>query len=107
MTNNIFKGLVKDPRDVQAPEGSINAQLLALSQQREYTYDMKGRVLLLPRTGLIVVPARTHSNGWYCVVVDGSVGRKENGMESYPRGGYDIDVSDLEMQTAIELEVVR
>lgn len=101
-----FKGLVRDPRYVQAPEGSINAELLALSQQRTYTHDMKGRVVLLPRTGIIGVPIEMTSGGhWNFVIVDGSACKKEDGMVSYPRGGYNIDVSDLELQTAVELVI--
>ena len=98
-----FKGLfdLPDPRDVAAPEGSTNAQLLALPQQRVHTHDMKGKLLLLPRTGIIGVLA-DHVGGKF-IVVNGSACRKEDGSEAYPRGGHDISVSDLELQTAIEL----
>lgn len=98
----------RDPRDVEAPEGSINAQLLALPQQRQHTHDMRGRLLRLPRSGLIVVPIRYHVGYYSCVVVDGTEGpRRDDGTELYPRGGHDIDVSALEMQTAIELTVTK
>ncbi|MGN6325774.1 hypothetical protein [Pseudolysinimonas sp.] len=103
-----FKGLTRDPRDVQAPPGSINAQLLELPEQRFYTHDVKGMLLLLPRTGLIVVPFQESGDShWSCVVVDGSAVTKEDGSHPYPRGGYHIDVSELELTTAIELTVVR
>lgn len=92
-----------DVRDVFAPEGSINAALLALPQQREHTHDMKGRVLLFPRTGIIGVPHEMNDVGYYVTIVDGSACTDENGREVYPRGGYGIHVSDLEMQTAIEM----
>lgn len=97
----------RDPRDV-APPGSINEALLALPQQREYTHDMQGRMLLFPRTGIIGVPFQMNSGGsWGVVVVDGSACVDENGREIYPRGGHHIDVSELEMQTAIELAIVK
>lgn len=103
-----FKGLTRDPRDVPAPPGSINAELLELPEQRFYTHNVKGMLLLLPRTGLIVVPYRAHAGGsWSSVVVDGDACRKEGGTVPYPRGGYDIEVSELELTTAIELTVVR
>jgi len=96
-----FEGLMKDPRDVEAPEGSTNAQLLALPQRRVHTHDMVGRLVVLPRTGIVGVLA---DDGGRFVVVDGSACKKADGYEAYPRGGHHITVSDLELQTAIELE---
>lgn len=105
---SIFKGLSPDPRNVQAPPGSTSAELLALPQQREHTHDMEGMILFFPRTRIIGVPYKANRASWTVVVVDGSFGpRKDDGREVYPRGGHHIDVSDLEMQTAIELGPVR
>ncbi|MDF2990242.1 MAG: hypothetical protein K0S37_756 [Microbacterium sp.] len=101
-----FKALMPDPRDVPAPPGSINAELLALPQRREYTHDLKGALLYFPRSDQVMVPFQAESGGhWSCVVVfNGSrAPRRENGRLVYPRGGYNLDVSELEMQTAIEL----
>lgn len=93
---SLLDGLLPDIREVAAPAGSINAELLALPQERTHTHDMQGRLLLLPRTGLIVVPYKTNGIGYDVVIVSGD--------GTYPRGGYNLHVSDLEMQTAVELE---
>lgn len=93
-----FKSLIKDPRDVPAPPGSINAELLALPQQRDLAWDMEGRVLFLPRTGHTVVPFTMRKSGYSCIVVDGP--------QPYPRPTK-IHVSDLEMLTAIECTITR
>jgi hypothetical protein len=84
-------------RNVQAPPGSTNAELLALPQQRVWTADMRGGVYLLPRTGIIVAPHRFEKGGAGAMVIVGN--------EHYPRGGHDLWISDLELQTAIEVEV--
>lgn len=82
-----------------APAGSINADLLALPQQRTFTGQMRGGIYLLPRTGAIVTPTRDLADGADCIVLDG------NGV--YPRGGHDIWVPDLELQTAVELDLSK
>jgi len=109
-----FSKLSPDVRDVPAPAGSINEALLALPQQRKYTHDLKGKLLYFPRTDQVMVPfemARGAGGGWNVVVVfngeraprhDGTRGWKA-GEPVYPPNGHSLFVSELEMQTAIEL----
>lgn len=75
------------------PHGSTNAALHELPAYREHTHDLIGVVLYLPRLKFIVVPFRLVSSGGAgCVIIEGD--------KTYPRGGYDIDVSDWELQRA-------
>jgi hypothetical protein len=76
---------------------SINQELENFPVQREYVHDVKGRILYLPRTGLVVVPVTQNSSGWDCVVVKG------NGV--YPVGGHDVAVSNREILRAIEATI--
>ena len=71
---------------------SINEQLAELPIVREHVHDVKGLVLYFPRTGLVMVPHKMTRGGWKCVVVVGN--------ETYPRGGYDLFVSDEEIKRA-------
>jgi hypothetical protein len=71
---------------------SINEQLAELPVVREHVHDVKGFVLYFPRTGLVMVPYEMTRGGWNCVVVVGN--------ETYPRGGYDLFVSDEEIRRA-------
>lgn len=64
-----------------------------------WSYDAKGRVLEIPN-GLIVVPYEQTSGGWYAVVLD--PGANERCQKSYPRGGYNILVSNDDVETALE-----
>ncbi len=79
------------------PEGSINAELHALPVLRFYGRALRGVPVLLPRCGLVVVPHRFDysDDGAGAIVVMGS--------ETYPRGGYDVDVSEWELQRAQRL----
>lgn len=74
---------------------SINQQLEQIPTQRAYAHDVKGRVLFMPRTGLVVVPYEDVSTGWQCVVVKG------NG--TYPVGGHNIYVGNREILRGVEL----
>jgi len=75
------------------PQGSTNAVLHELPAFREHTHDLIGVVLYLPRQMLVVVPFRLCDNGGAgCVIVEGD--------KKYPRGGYDIYVSEWELQRA-------
>lgn len=80
-----------DPRAVGI---SINDYCKLLPKQR-YTHEAQGKILLLPSSGLVVVPFKEHTGGWDVVVVEG--------FGSYPVGGYHLSVSDGEIETAIEL----
>ena len=76
---------------------SINEQLADLPVVREHVHDVKGLVLYFPRTGLVMVPYEQVRGGWSCVVVVGN--------ETYPRGGYDLFVSDDEIRRATALDI--
>lgn len=66
-----------------------------LSPQR-LSHDARGRILLMPGSGLTVVPFEMRKGGgWTVVVVDG--------YGSYPVGGYHLVIGDAEITTAIEL----
>lgn len=75
------------------PEGSINAALHELPVRQKYLGT--GTLVYLPRTGFIVTLIEHGTGGMRGVIVVGN--------ETYPRGGYDIDVSDWEVQRAVVL----
>lgn len=74
---------------------SINQELENYPVRRAWAHDVKGRVLLMPRTGLVAVPFEDTNTGWNCVVVKG------NG--TYPVGGHNIYVSNREILRGVEL----
>lgn len=80
--------------DPRANGISINDYCKLLPRQR-YSHEAQGQILLLPSSGLVVVPFREHTGGWDVVVVDG--------FGSYPVGGYHLAVGAAEIETAIEL----
>lgn len=75
-------------------ELSIN-EWCATQPHRQDSYEVKGWVLLFPRTNLIMVPFQRTNSGWNCIVVRGD--------NTYPVGGYDLSVSDNEIECAIRL----
>lgn len=82
--------------DPRADGISINEYCKLLPKQR-YSHEARGRILLLPSSGLVVVPFNEHTGGWDVVVVEG--------FGSYPVGGYHLSVGDAEIETAIELSL--
>lgn len=80
-----------DPR----ANGISTNDYCALLPKQRYSHEARGRILLLPSSGLVVVPFNEHTGGWDVVVVDGH--------GSYPVGGYHLSVGDAEIETAIEL----
>ncbi|WP_139187269.1 hypothetical protein [Pseudarthrobacter chlorophenolicus] len=62
-----------------------------------YSHEARGLVLLMPRTGLVVVPFLEHKGGWDAVVVDGG--------NNYPVGGYHVYLGDTEIETATEIRL--
>jgi hypothetical protein len=82
---------------------SINDEIEAIAahnggQRRRYSYTAKGMILLLQRTGQIVVPVSMRDGGeWACTIVVGT--------DIYPRGGYDIMVGADEIEQAIEIPI--
>lgn len=82
--------------DPEAEGLSINDYCARLPRRR-YAHTAHGLILKLPRTGLVVVPFRSHTTGWDAVVVEGH--------GSYPVGGYDVYISNNEIETAIEVRL--
>lgn len=78
---------------------SINSALHELPAYREHVLGLLGTVLYLPRTRWVVVPTRLLGGGgdmsMGCVIVHGD--------ETYPRGGYDVVVSEWELQRALRV----
>lgn len=70
-------------------------------ERKRHSYDCKGRLLTI-REGMTVVPYEQIKSGWYAVVVEATT---EADRKSYPRGGYNIVVSDEDVETAIEREM--
>jgi hypothetical protein len=83
-----------DPRAVGL---SINDYCALLPKQR-YSHEARGRILLLPSSGLVVVPFEMlKGGGWTVAVVEG--------FGSYPVGGYHLSVGEAEIETAIQLAI--
>jgi hypothetical protein len=81
--------------DPRANGISTNDYCAMLPKQR-YSHEAQGKILLLPSSGLVVVPFEMlKGGGWRVVVVDG--------FGSYPVGGYHLVIGDAETETAIEL----
>lgn len=78
---------------------SVNDYLKTIPERRRYTYDVKGKLLLFPRTDMVMVPYEMHSDGsWSCVVVLGN--------DTYKPDGYSLWVSEDEIRTAVEIDLV-
>lgn len=75
---------------------SIN-DFCARLPKRRWSHAAQGLLLEFPRTGLVGVPYLAHGNGAWAVVV---VGADRTG--TYQPGGYDLYVSQGEIETAIE-----
>ncbi|HEX9089559.1 MAG TPA: hypothetical protein VF867_18860 [Arthrobacter sp.] len=82
-----------DPR----ADGISTNDYCKLLPKLRYSHEAQGKILLLPSSGLVVVPFNNHTGGWDVVVVDG--------FGSYPVGGYHLSVGDAEIVTAIELGI--
>lgn len=78
-------------------EGLSSNDYCARLPRRRYSHQAYGLILRLPRTGLVVVPVRDYKDGWGCVVVEG--------YGAYPVGGYDVSISNTEIETAIEVRL--
>jgi len=87
------------PRD-----GESITEYCAKLPKRRPAHTAKGLLLRFPRTGLVGVPyePRPSQSGtnWAVVVV------APDRAGIYQPGGYDLSVSALEVETAIELEAV-
>lgn len=85
------KGTVIPPHHRQEPT-SINNALHELPAYREYTHDLVGVVLYLPRTRWVVVPFRADGG---CQIVHGD--------ETYRRTGYHVMITEWELQRALRV----
>lgn len=80
-------------------EGESTIDYCSRLQRRRWSHEAKGRVLLFPRTELVMVPYRMHRDGsWSCVVVIGN--------DVYRPDGYSLSVGPEEITTAIEIDLV-
>lgn len=82
--------------DPRAEGLSIN-DYCALLPRRRHSHEGRGKILLLPSSGLVVVPFQEHTGGWDVAVVEGH--------GSYPVGGHHLSVSDAEIETAVEISL--
>lgn len=64
--------------------------------KRRHSHGAKGKILLLPRTGMVVVPFEQHSGGWNVVVI------RADRKGVYQPDGYSLSVGADEIETAIE-----
>lgn len=62
-----------------------------------YSHEAKGKLLLLPKTDLVVTPYKEGSGGWYSVVVRGN--------SVYTPGGYNLFIPDVEIESALEYDL--
>lgn len=79
------------------PGMSANDYCARLPRRRHAALAL-GTVLMLPRTGVVVVPHTREPHGWYVTVVGGT-------SVVYRPGGYDLFVHDDEIATAIRVDV--
>ena len=82
----------------EQPSGTSTNDYCARLPRRRHPAMALGMVLLFPRTGVIAVPHTRQRDGWTVTVVGGT-------SETYRPGGYDLFVSDVEIATAIKVDV--
>lgn len=76
------------------------AQLCPRYKRARWSHNCKG-LLLEIRPGFVVVPYDQVKGGWYSVVAKATA---PEDLKSYPRGGYNILVSDKDVETATSLD---
>lgn len=59
-----------------------------------YSHEALGKLLLLPKSNLVVAPFTQGRGGWTVVVVRGNA--------LYPAGGHNLFISDNEIESALE-----
>lgn len=62
-----------------------------------HSHEALGKLLLLPKSELVVVPFKQGIGGWTAVVVKGNL--------TYPVGGHNLFISDNEIESALEHEL--
>jgi hypothetical protein len=75
---------------------SIN-DFYAEAPKLRYSHEALGKLLLLPKSDLVVTPFRQETGGWYAVVVRGN--------STYPVGGHNLFISDVEIESALEYKL--
>lgn len=83
---------------LDATPGESHRSYTERIESRQAVSMVYGRVLLLPRTRIVVVPFEMTAAGWNCAVIS-------RGGAHYPEGTFPILVGDREIETAIELTV--
>lgn len=66
--------------------------------KQRWNHEAKGKILMLPRTGMVIVPFEMTEAGWYVVSLYDPTG-------AYPPSGYNIFVGLAEIETARELSL--
>lgn len=85
-----------DPAAPGNPAGLSINDYCALLPKRRWGHEAKGKLLYFPRTGICGVPSEMREGGsWNVVVVRGDT--------KYPVGGYNLYVSNVEIETALEV----
>lgn len=67
---------------------------------RRHPSSALGTVLLFPRTGVLAVPHTQQRGGWIVTVVGGT-------SKTYRPGGYDLFVPNVEIATAVRVDVEK
>jgi hypothetical protein len=76
--------------------GDSTLSYCARLPRRRFSHEAKGKLLLFPRTGHVMVPHDYQRGGsWVCVVVRGD--------ETYPPNGHSLYVCASEIETALEV----
>jgi hypothetical protein len=78
------------------PDGLSTNDYCSLLPKRRWGHEAKGKILFFPRTQITGVPVEMRKGGGWDVVVVHSE------HPSYPVGGYNLFVSDIEVVTALE-----
>jgi hypothetical protein len=81
--------------DPAAAGRSTNDYVAGLPKRR-WSHEAKGRLLFMPRTGMVLTPCKMHGDSsWDCVVTVGTA--------TYPTDGYSLWVGRDEIESAIDL----
>lgn len=79
-------------------ESSISTNdFYADAPKLRYSHEAKGKLLLLPKSDLVVAPYSPGSGGWYAIVVRGN--------SVYTSDGHNLFIPDVEIESALEYEL--
>lgn len=80
------------------PTGLSINDYCALLPKRRWSHEAKSKLLYMPRNGMVLVPFEmVRGGGWNAVVA-------YSDHPSYQPDGYSVFVSEMEIETAIEVE---